>query len=112
MVSVLSVGWMSESDLLRSAAAVACGCGHPAAEPLLRETDARVLRVVDALNCELAPGGAAGVVAGSRILLGSADHLESHGVALAGLPPFEVHDDMLFVAADGRFAGVVRVHGW
>lgn len=112
MVSVLTVGWMSESDVLRSAAAVACGCGHPAAEHLLREADARVLVVVDALNCELLASGGAGVVAGSRILLGSPDHLERHGVVLEGLPPFEVLDDMLFVAADGRLAGLVQVHAW
>lgn len=112
MLSVVTVGWMGESDLLRAAAAVACGCGHPAAEPLLREADARVLRVVDAVNCELFSSGAAGVVAGSRILLGSPEHLERQGVALVGLPPFEVHDDMLFMAADGRFAGFVRVQAW
>jgi hypothetical protein len=52
------------------------------------------------------------VVAGSRILLGSPEHLERQGVSLVGLPPFEVHDDMLFVAADGRFAGFVRVQAW
>ncbi len=107
MASVLSVGWMSESDLLRGAAAVACGCGHPAAEELLRESDLRVVRVVDALNCEQRAGGAAGVVAGSRVLLGSPDFLMDHGVDLGGLPPIAVDDSMLFLASDGRFAGVV-----
>ncbi|MFO0963613.1 MAG: hypothetical protein U0625_12025 [Phycisphaerales bacterium] len=108
MVSVLPVGWMSESDLLRAATAVACGAGHPAAAALLRAADLRVVRVVDARNCERAPsGGAVGVVAGSRILLGDPDLLLEHGVDLTGVPAMPVHDGMFFVASDGRFAGLV-----
>ena len=107
MASLLTVGWMSESDLLRAAAAVACASGHPAAEELLRESDVRVVRVVDALNCERRAGGAAGVVAGSMVLVGSPDLLVDHGVDLAGLPPIAVDDSMRFVSCDGRFAGIV-----
>ena len=103
---------MSETDLLRSVTAVACGCGHPAAVALLRESDVRVVHVVDALNCERAAAGAAGVVAGSRVLLGAPEFLLEHGVDLAGVPPLEVRDGMLFAAVDGRFAGIVALAGW
>jgi cation transport ATPase len=109
MVSVLAAGWMGENDLLRAAAAVACAAGHPVAEALLREADVRVVRVVDALNCERRADGAAGVVAGSRILLGSPEYLLDHDVDLSGIPPMEIDWSMLLVAADGRFAGIVRV---
>ena len=109
MVSVSTVGWMGENDLLRAAAAVACGCGHPAAEALLREADARVVRVVEALNCERRHDGAAGVVAGSRIIMGSPEYLLDHEVDLSAVPPMETDWSMFFVAADGRFAGIVRV---
>lgn len=109
MVTVLPVGWMSESDLLRSAAAVACGCGHPSAEALLREADVRIVRIVDAVNCERRPEGAAGVVSGSRVLLGSPEFLLGNGVDLSSVPPMPVADGMLFAAVDGRFAGLVRL---
>ncbi|NBQ14383.1 MAG: hypothetical protein EBU31_07175 [Proteobacteria bacterium] len=109
MVTVLPVGWMSETDLLRSVASVACGSGHPVAHELLREADMRIVRVVDALNCELCPGGAAGVVAGSRVLVGSPEFLLEHGVDLAGVPPMQVCDGMFFSAIDGRFAGIVSM---
>ena len=78
-------------------------------EALLREADCRVVRVVDALNCERRADGAAGVVAGSRILLGSPEYLLDHDVDLSGIPPMEIDWSMLLVAADGRFAGIVRV---
>jgi hypothetical protein len=41
------------------------------------------------------------------VLLGSPDFLMDHGVDLGGLPPIAVDDSMLFLASDGRFAGVV-----
>lgn len=106
MVTILPAGWMSETDLLRAAAAVACGAGHPAAVMLLNEADVRVVRVVEALNCErLGGGGAAGVVAGSRVILGSPEQLIELGVDLSGVPPMATGEDMLWVASDGRFAG-------
>ena len=108
MVSVLPVGWMSESDLLRAVAAVACGAGHAMAPDLLREADVRVVRVVDGLNCERLPGGGvAGVVSGSRVVMGSPELLLDHGVDLSAVPPMETHDGMFFVAVDGRFAGLL-----
>lgn len=110
MVSLLPVGWMSESDLLRAATAVACGAGHPAAPELLRAADLRVVRLVEARNCERRPGGgAAGVVAGSRVLLGGPDYLLDHGVDLSGVPAMAVLDNMFFVSSDGRFAGIVQL---
>jgi cation transport ATPase len=53
--------------------------------------------------------GAAGVVAGSRVLLGAPEFLIDHGVDLMDVPPMETDWTTLFVAVDGRFAGVVRV---
>jgi len=107
VITVLPVGWMSENDLLRAVAAVACGSGHPAAEELLREADVRVIRVVDAVNCECVGVGAVGVVAGSRVLLGSPEFLLEHGVELSPIAPMAVSDVMFLVAIDGRFAGMM-----
>jgi cation transport ATPase len=110
VVTVLSLGWMSESDLLRAAAAVACGAGHAGAEALLREADMRALRLVDAVNCELAAcGGVAGVVSGSRILVGGQAWLRTHGVALPAVGLSGLPDGALLVASDGRLAGVLVV---
>jgi cation transport ATPase len=110
VVTVLSLGWMSESDLLRAATAVACGAGHPGAAALLREADMRALRVVDAVNCELAAcGGVAGVVSGSRILVGGPEWLRSHGVALPAVGLSRLPEGALLVASDGRLAGVLVV---
>jgi cation transport ATPase len=108
----MPIGWMSESDLLRAAAAVACGAGHPGAGALLREADMRALRVVDAVNCERsACGGAAGVVSGSRVLLGGPEWLLAHGVDLTALGAVGLPDGAAMVASDGRLAGVVVVDG-
>ncbi len=102
---------MSESDLLRAATAVVCGCGHPASWTLMRTADLRVVQVVQALNCERLPsGGAAGVVAGSRVLLGTPEDLLDHGVDLSGVPPIPSDEHMLWVAVDGRFAGIVQLY--
>lgn len=110
MVTVLPAGWMSESDLLRAATAVACGSGHPAAAPLLREADVRIVRVLDAANCErLALGGCAGVVAGSRVVVGSPEQLLEQGVDLSGVPPIASDERMLWVSSDGRFAGIIAL---
>lgn len=101
---------MSESDLLRAAAAVACGAGHPWAAALLREADVRALRVVDAVNCELAAcGGVAGVVSGSRILVGRPEWLGSHGVAVPAVGLSRLPEGAILVASDGRLAGVLVV---
>ena len=106
----MPIGWMSESDLLRAAAAVACGAGHPGAEALLREADLRALRVVDAVNCERsACGGAAGVVSGSRILVGGPEWMLAHGVDLSALGAVALPDGAVMVASGGRLAGVVLV---
>jgi cation transport ATPase len=107
VITVLPVGWMSENDLLRAVSAVACGSGHPAAEELLREADVRVIRVVDAVNCERVGAGAVGVVAGSRVLMGSPEFLLEHEVELSPIVPMAVSDGMFLVAIDGRFAGMM-----
>ncbi|MBL9140505.1 MAG: hypothetical protein JNK53_01445 [Phycisphaerae bacterium] len=110
MITVLPSGWMSESDLLRAATAVACGSGHPCAAGLLRAADVRMVRVLDAVNCErLADGSAAGVVAGSRVVVGSPEQLLHHGVDLSGVPPIASDERMLWVASDGRFAGIIAM---
>ena len=107
VITVLPVGWMSENDLLRAVAAVACGSGHPAAEELLRAADVRVIRMVDAVNCERVGAAAVGVVAGSRVLMGSPEFLLEHGVELSPIVPMAVSDGMFLVAIDGRFAGMM-----
>jgi cation transport ATPase len=110
VVTVLPVDWMGESDLLRAATAVACGAGHPVAGALLREADARIVSVVEARNCERSPcGGAAGVVSGSRILLGGPEWLLSHGIDLTEAGAVPLRDGVLFVSTDGRFAGTIAV---
>lgn len=118
MITVIPSGWMSESDLLRAATAVACGAGHPLAVELLCAADVRLVRVLDASNCELLASGAAGVVGGSRIVLGTAEQLRAldvevevganvgvRGHAGVGEP------SALCVASDGRFAGVILIQG-
>ena len=111
VITVVPVGWMSENDLLRAVAAVSCGSGHPAAGELLREADLRVIRVVDAVNCESAGASAVGVVAGSRVLLGTPEFLSEHGVDLSPVVPTEASDGVLLVAIDGRFAGAILMDG-
>ena len=59
------------------------------------------------VNCECIGVGAVGVVAGSRVLLGSPEFLLEHGVELSPIVPMAVSDGMFLVAIDGRFAGMM-----
>ena len=88
--------------------------GEPDTEERVAENGRRLLAAIGAPGATLVrirQVHGNGVVAGSRFLVGSPEVLLDHGVDLAGVPPMETNDAMLFVAVDGRFAGLVILEG-
>ncbi len=113
---LVALGAWSEARLLAWAAAVERGSEHPLAEAIVAAATARGLELPPAEEFEVHPGlGVEARVEGVRTLLGSAAHLRARGVGLER--EIEARADalredgrsVLFVAVDGRVAGLVAV---
>jgi len=105
-----------EDTLLALVAAVERGSEHPLGEAIVREaTEQRALEVLPATDFLATPGGGvAATVVGCRVVVGRAGFLESEGVdvdALAGAADRLAADGRtpVFVAVDGRLAGVIAI---
>ncbi len=107
-------GW-AENDLLGLAAGIERASEHPLAAAIVAEASVRGLSLAAAERFGAATGkGVAGSVAGRRVALGGARFLAEHGVSSAALdaPADALRRDgatVVFVAVDGRLAGLVAV---
>lgn len=109
--TVVTVGPLDETELLRLAAAVEQGAGHPLARSLLRATTRRHIAAGAAQGVIESPGrGVSGMVDGRRVTVGAlsllrerepaaAARLDGNGDRLPGL--------RAFVAVDGEAGGIV-----
>ncbi len=113
---LVALGAWSEARLLAWAAAVERGSEHPLAEAIVAAATARGLELPPAEGFEVHPGlGVEARVEGVRTLLGSVAQLRARGVGLER--EIEARADalredgrsVLFVAVDGRVAGLVAV---
>ncbi len=104
---------LAEDELLRLVAAAERGSEHPVAEAILRRATppdaAAAVTAVTASDFEAIPGGGVrATVEGRALLIGSERLLHDAGIAVdAGAP--ELGDSPVFVAIDGRLAGVFTV---
>jgi len=109
------VALTDEAELLRLAAAAEVGSEHPLGEAVVRQAQKRGLKLPPALDFEAIPGqGVQAVVDGRRLLLGNARLLEAHGIGLKGLAGADERllatgNTPLYVAIDGKLAGVIAV---
>jgi P-type Cu+ transporter len=115
LTSVKAIGSPGEDDVLRVAAALERGSEHPLAAAIVAGAEARGLAIPNADAFESLTGlGVTGTVEGRTVVLGNAALMEQRGIALAAADAEadalrrEGHTSV-FVAVDGRIAGVVAV---
>ncbi|RBY93298.1 cation-translocating P-type ATPase [Blastococcus sp. TF02A-30] len=114
-VTDLAVDGLAEDDLLALAAAVERESEHPLAAAVVRYAEARGVPVLPAEGFRNVPGhGASAVVAGRRVLVGSAKLLADEGVPPGALAARREEwagsgRTAVLVAVDGRTAGVVAL---
>ncbi|MGE5721835.1 MAG: heavy metal translocating P-type ATPase [Sphingomonadales bacterium] len=115
LVRVRAVGGLAEDDLLTLAASLERGSEHPLAAAIVEGAQERGLELADSTEFESATGkGVSGLVGGRRVALGNRVLMNDVG---ADTGPLETEADkmrsdgegVMFVAVDGRLAGLVAV---
>ena len=102
-------------ELLRLAAAVERASEHPLATAIIAEADARGVPSVVATDFASETGsGVTGSVDGRRVVVGNASFVEAQGIDVGDLPAVADEargrgETVVFVAVDGRPAGVIGV---
>ncbi len=116
LVTLLPARGFTEIELLRLAAALEKGSEHPLAAAILKGAQDRVVNAPTAEGFESVAGkGVRGTVTGRRVALGNRALMEAEGVGdLNGLAARaeELRRDgqtVVFVAVDGKVAGLVGV---
>ncbi len=106
----------SETDLLRLAASIEQGSEHPLAHSIVEAARERKLPLEAAKDFQsTTAGGVAGTIDGRRVLIGKPAFLTENGVAnISALEQFAAPMQAegataIFVAVDGRHAGVLTV---
>jgi len=115
LTDVVAAGGIAENELLALAAALEKGSEHPLAEAIVEGAAERGIKIADASDFEAVTGkGVSGTVAGNKVALGNPAMMADLGVdtgsvsAQAGALQGEGKTAM-FVAVDGRLAGIVAV---
>ncbi len=107
------VGAADESELLRLAASAERGSEHPLGEAIVRAARERDLQLGDASEFNAIAGqGIAAIVDGREIKIGNLKLMRAHGIApdeAAARTLAEQGVTPVFVAIDGRFAGVIAI---
>lgn len=116
LAQVLPVDGFAETELLRLAASLEQGSEHPLAHAVVVAANERQLTLEAAGDFQsTTAGGVAGTVTGRRVLVGKTDFLREQGVGgldeLESLAaPIQAEGaTAIFVAIDGRAAGVLTV---
>ena len=113
--TILTVATLSEELLLQTAASLERFSEHPLAGAVVRSAEARHLRFSDATNFKSETGrGVCGSVDGRRVVLGSAEMIESQGVSTTQLENrcdelSALGQTVVFVALDGELAGILGI---
>jgi Cu+-exporting ATPase len=115
-VVVATDGPVRDRDaLLAMVASVERSSEHPLADAVVRYARARSLAIADAERFEARAGlGASGVVAGARVIAGNAALMRESGADIAPLATDAERlsaegKTLLYLAVDGRAAGVIAV---
>ncbi len=116
LAQVLPVGGLDEKELLRLTASLEQGSEHPLAHAVVVAANEQKLPLEAAKDFQsTTAGGVAGTVTGRRVLVGKPDFLRENGVTdIAALetlaaPRQAEGATAIFVAIDGRAAGVLTV---
>jgi P-type Cu+ transporter len=115
LMKVTAVDGVDEQTLLRLAATLEKGSEHPLAEAIVKGAQERGLKLQEAEGFEYLTGkGVKGLVDGRRVALGNVRLLEELGLEVGKLADQadSLRQDgqtVMFVAVDGRAAGLVAV---
>jgi Cu+-exporting ATPase len=112
LTDVVAAGGIDENELLSLAAALEKGSEHPLAEAIVEGAASRGLRLADAVDFEAVTGkGVSGTVSGRKVALGNTAMMADLGVETpASAEAMQAEGKTaMFVAVDGRFAGIVAV---
>jgi Cu+-exporting ATPase len=115
LTDVAAVNGFGEDEVLASAASLERGSEHPLGEAIVQGAEARKLSLVDAEGFAAIPGhGVSGRVGVREILLGNAKLMADRGIDVTRLAQdwerlAEEGKTPMFVAVDGRAAGLVAV---
>jgi Cu+-exporting ATPase len=106
---------VDETDLLRLAASLERGSAHPLADAVVRAAADRKVALADPADVEAPAGqGVAGTVETRAVIVGKAAFLDARGVVTRGLEAKAaalgaLGATVVFVAIDGRLAGVLGI---
>jgi P-type Cu+ transporter len=115
LVTVLPLGPVGEPELLRLTASLENVSEHPLAAAIVSGARERGVAITEVIDFESITGkGVAGTIAGRRVAIGNAKLLESLSIRVDDLESkaHELRGDgqtVMFVAVDGRAAGLVGV---
>jgi Cu+-exporting ATPase len=115
LTGVVATGGVSEEKLLLFSASLEKASEHPLAAAIVAGAVERRVTPVDAVDFDSHTGkGVSGMVAGSKVLLGNLKLMEDFGVDTAALAnrAEEMRKEaqtVMFVAADGKLAGLLAV---
>lgn len=115
LTDVIPLERVTESDLLRFAAAADRRSEHPLAQAIVKGAVSRGISFGDPESFEAIPGrGVSAVVEGRRVLVGNTHLMEMERVAVSefgdgGAKIAEAGKTPMFIAVDGRAAGLIGV---
>jgi Cu+-exporting ATPase len=115
LVAVETIGGFNEAEVLRIAGALERGSEHPLAEAIVEGAEERKLDLPASSDFESHTGkGVTGVVDGRKVALGNKAMLAEFGIDTAALEEkADAHradgEGVMFVAIDGKLAGIVVV---
>ena len=108
LVSVKPAPGYDEPGLLRLAASLERGSEHPLASAIVQGAEARGLTLLSAADFESVTGmGVRATLDGAKVIVGSRKLMEDSGVDVSAAVPEA--DAVIFVAVNGKFAGLLTV---
>jgi len=116
LVSIFADGFITESDLVRLVASVERGSEHPLANAVVKAAEGMGLVLSNGGGFHYVPGqGVSGVVGDRRVIAGTETLLSISGVPIPTDPMMRVNElrqhgeTVIFVAIDGKFAGLLGI---
>lgn len=115
LVAVETLPFAKQEDVIRFAAAIERASEHPLANAVVDAAKARSLTIPEVSDFAATPGkGVIGTVDGRRVMVGNEKLMTDHSIdmqSLSGRASLlrKSGEAMVFVAMDGRLAGLLRV---
>ena len=107
IVGIAPAEGTSEEELLRLAAAAERRSSHPLAKAVVDRASEQKISVPEPADFEVIRGrGVRASIDGLRVVVGNAVLLDEQAIAH---PPAEAESSTMFVAADGKFLGAIRL---